>query len=38
MFNIKSSLKTIAEDADREKSIVIDANSNEKRLKEENKN
>ena len=33
--NIKSSVKTIAEDIDREKSIVIDANSNEKRLKEE---
>ena len=33
--NIKSSLKTIEEDIDREKSIVIDANSNEKRLKEE---
>ena len=31
----KTSLKTIEEDADREKSIVIDANSNEKRLKEE---
>ncbi len=35
--NIKSSLKTIDEDIDREKSIVIDANSNEKRLKEEKK-
>ena len=33
--NIKASLKTIDEDIDREKSIVIDANSNEKRLKEE---
>ena len=33
--NIKISLKTIDEDIDREKSIVIDANSNEKRLKEE---
>jgi len=33
--NIKISLKTIEEDTDREKSIVIDANSNEKRLKEE---
>ena len=33
--NIKTSLKTIGEDIDREKSIVIDANSNEKRLKEE---
>ena len=31
--NIKSSLKTIDEDIDREKSIVIDENSNEKRLK-----
>ena len=33
--NIKNSLKTIDDDIDREKSIVIDANSNEKRLKEE---
>jgi len=33
--NFKKSLKTIEEDIDREKSIVIDANSNEKRLKEE---
>ncbi|MDB4082001.1 AAA family ATPase [Candidatus Pelagibacter sp.] len=33
--NIKRSLKTIEEDIDREKGIVIDANSNEKRLKEE---
>jgi len=33
--NIKSSLNTIEEDIDREKSIVIDAKSNEKRLKEE---
>ena len=33
--NIKSSVKIIDEDEDREKSIVIDANSNEKRLKEE---
>ena len=33
--NIKKSLKTIEEDIHREKSIVIDANSNEKRLKEE---
>jgi chromosome segregation protein len=33
--NIKKSLKTIGEDIDREKGIVIDANSNEKRLKEE---
>ena len=35
--NIKSSIKTISEDIDREKSIIIDANSNEKRLKEEKK-
>ena len=34
--NIKFSLKTIDEDKDREKSIIIDANSNEKRLREEN--
>ena len=33
--NIKNSLTTIGEDIDREKGIVIDANSNEKRLKEE---
>jgi len=33
--SIKKSLKTIEEDTDREKGIVIDANSNEKRLKEE---
>ena len=33
--NIKVSHKTIDKDIDREKSIVIDANSNEKRLKEE---
>jgi chromosome segregation protein len=33
--NIKKSLKTVDEDIDREKGIVIDANSNEKRLKEE---
>jgi len=33
--NFKESLKTIEEDIDREKGIVIDANSNEKRLKEE---
>ena len=33
--NIKKSLRTIEEDTDREKGIVIDANSNEKRLKEE---
>ena len=32
---IKTTLKVIDEDIDREKSIVIDANSNEKRLKEE---
>ena len=33
--NIEKSLKTIEEDIDREKGIIIDANSNEKRLKEE---
>ena len=33
--NIKKSLKTIEDDIDREKGIIIDANSNEKRLKEE---
>ena len=33
--NIKEIVKTIDEDTDREKSIVIDATSNEKRLKEE---
>ena len=33
----KSSFEIIEEDIDREKSIVIDANSNEKRLKEEKK-
>ena len=33
--NFKKSLKTIEEDIDREKGIVIDANSNKKRLKEE---
>jgi len=33
--NFKKSLKTIEEDIGREKGIVIDANSNEKRLKEE---
>ena len=33
--SIKKSLKTIEEDIDREKGIVIDANSNERRLKEE---
>ena len=32
----KISLKTIEEDVDREKSIVIDANSNQKRLNDEN--
>ena len=34
---LKNSIKTIEEDIDREKSIVIDANSNEKRLNEEKK-
>ncbi len=34
---VKISLRIIDEDIDREKSIVIDANSNEKRLKEEKK-
>ena len=33
--NIKKSLKTLDDDISREKGIVIDANSNEKRLKEE---
>ena len=33
--NIKKSLQTFDEDINREKGIVIDANSNEKRLKEE---
>ncbi len=33
--SIKNSLKTLEEDISREKGIVIDANSNEKRLKEE---
>ena len=33
--DIKSSLQTMIDDADREKSIIIDANSNKKRLKEE---
>ena len=33
--NIKKSLKTFDEDIGREKGIIIDANSNEKRLKEE---
>ena len=35
--SLKNSIKTIEEDIDREKSIVIDANSNEKRLNEEKK-
>ena len=33
--SIKKSLKTLEEDISREKGIIIDANSNEKRLKEE---
>ena len=33
--NLKDNLKIIDEDEDREKSIVIDANSNERRLREE---
>ena len=33
--SIKKSLNTIEEDSDREKSIIVDATSNEKRLKEE---
>ncbi len=33
--NIKKSLQTFDDDISREKGIVIDANSNEKRLKEE---
>ena len=33
--NFKNSLVEIDNDLDREKSITIDANSNEKRLKEE---
>ena len=33
--NIKKSLETLDEDISREKGIIIDANSNEKRLKEE---
>ena len=33
--SVKKSTKTIEEDTDREKGIIIDANSNEKRLKEE---
>ena len=35
--NIKKTLQILDEDIDREKGIVIDANSNEKRLKEEKK-
>ncbi len=35
--NIKKTLQTLEEDIDREKGIVIDANSNEKRLREEKK-
>ena len=35
IVNIKNLLKTNEEDKDREKSIIIDANSNERRLKEE---
>ncbi len=35
--NIKKTLQTLEVDIDREKGIVIDANSNEKRLKEEKK-
>ena len=35
MENIKKSLQTFDDDINREKGIVIDANSNEKRLKEE---
>jgi len=35
MVNIKKSLQTFDDDINREKGIVIDANSNEKRLKEE---
>ena len=37
IISIKNSLKTIEEDIDREKSIIIDANSNEKRIKDERK-
>ena len=33
--NLKNNLSVINEDQDKEKSIIIDANSNEKRLKEE---
>tara|TARA_B100000989_G_scaffold185999_1_gene139957 strand:+ start:15540 stop:17936 length:2397 start_codon:yes stop_codon:yes gene_type:complete len=35
--NLKENLKIVNEDQDREKSVIIDANSNEKRLKEEKK-
>ena len=35
--NIKKSLQTLDDDINREKGIIIDANSNEKRLKEEKK-
>ena len=37
MENVKSGINLIDEDRDREKSTIIDANSNEKRLKEEKK-
>ncbi len=36
--NIKKSLQTFEDDVNREKGIIIDANSNEKRLKEEKSN
>ena len=36
--NIKKTLQTLDDDINREKGIIIDANSNEKRLKEEKKN
>ncbi len=35
IISIKNSLKTLEEDISREKGIIIDANSNERRLKEE---
>ena len=35
IISIKNSLKTLEEDISRERGIIIDANSNEKRLKEE---
>ena len=35
--NIKKTLQTLDDDINREKGIIIDANSNEKRLKEEKK-